>query len=358
MLILSNIRTMKNNLLRKAPVTLLLLIISLFAFSQNKDSADLFFQKGLLEKQNGRKMESLKQFEKALKYDTANKAVLAELAIVYMDLRKYHKARETYKKLEQLGDNSAANYKQLLALSYNLKQEDDVMLYARKLKQADPAEKVNYYIGKVHYDRDNYGEAVQVLTVAAEEDPLNAEAPYMIARSYASMRNYKQSIPYFQKAVALDTTKPYWIYEMALVYYAMNDAKNCLKYMLEAGNKGLRKNNDYMENLGIAYLDAGDLENGLKIMNEILKRKPSDINVLNMVAEACYYKGKYNEAIDYWDTILYYDKQNAAALYMIGMSYQKKGEKDKGQKLCDKAIEMDPSLSSLKQKKQMPGGGL
>jgi hypothetical protein len=41
---------------------------------------------------------------------------------------------------------------------------------------------------------------------------------------------------------------------------------------------------------------------------------------------------------------------------MIVMCYHKKGEKSKGQHLCDKAIEMDPSLASLKQKKSMPGG--
>ena len=75
-----------------------------------------------------------------------------------------------------------------------------------------------------------------------------------------------------------------------------------------------------------------------------------------MVAEAYYYKGKYQLAIDYWDQVMFYDKNNASALYMIGMSYQKKGDKEKGQFLCDKAIELDPSLASLKQKKQMPGG--
>jgi tetratricopeptide (TPR) repeat protein len=100
---------------------------------------------------------------------------------------------------------------------------------------------------------------------------------------------------------------------------------------------------------------VGNLDEGVKIMSEILKRKPSDLNILNMVAEAYYYKGKWQLAIDYWDQILFYDKENASALYMIGMSYQKKGEKEKGIALCDKAIEMDPSLSSLKQKKQMPG---
>jgi hypothetical protein len=40
---------------------------------------------------------------------------------------------------------------------------------------------------------------------------------------------------------------------------------------------------------------------------------------------------------------------------MIGLSYQKKGEKEKGVALCDKAIEMDPGLAVYKQKKSMPG---
>ena len=74
-----------------------------------------------------------------------------------------------------------------------------------------------------------------------------------------------------------------------------------------------------------------------------------------MVAEAYYYKGKYKMAIDYWDRVLSYDKTAASALYMIGMSYQKNGEKEKGIQLCDKAIEMDPNLSTYKQKKMMAG---
>ena len=90
-------------------------------------------------------------------------------------------------------------------------------------------------------------------------------------------------------------------------------------------------------------------------MHEILKRRPSDMNILNMVAEAYYDAKKYDEAIGYWDQVLSIDKTNAASLYMIGLSYQKKGDKQKGMALCDKAIEMDPSLARNKQKVQMPG---
>ena len=344
-------------------LTLTLLISSTLAFSQTStqvklnvtDSADFFLQKGLQEKEKGRRLESLKNFEKASKYDANNKAVVAELASAYYDLRRYTFARDNYKKLIELGDGSVATYKQMVTLSFQLKQHEDVLTYAAKLKQLDPSEKINYYIGKVQYEQDNYGEAIKSLNEAAKEDPTNADIPYMIAHSYADMMNYKQAVPYFQKAIELNPAQNYWIYELGLICYAMHDDKNALKYILLAGEKGYKKDNDYLENLGIAYLNVGDLEQGVNILGEILKKKPSDLNILNMVAEAYYYKGKYQLAIDYWDQVMFYDKNNASALYMIGMSYQKKGDKEKGQFLCDKAIELDPSLASLKQKKQMAG---
>ena len=64
----------------------------------NTDSADYFLQKGLVEKQNGRRLESLKNFEKAAKYDSTSKTITAELASAYLDLHRYGQAREMYKK--------------------------------------------------------------------------------------------------------------------------------------------------------------------------------------------------------------------------------------------------------------------
>ena len=342
---------MKSNLL----IIALLAIASTAFANSNQDSADFFYQKALKEKEAGRKLEVWKNLDKAYKYSPDDKAIVSELAAILLDLRKYGQAKEMFQKQEQLGDNSPALYKQLLNLSFNTKQFDDALVYADKLKKADPNEKINYFVGKIHYDRDNYGEAIKYLSLAEKDEPANAEIPYFIARSYADMTNYKLCVPYFEKAIALDPAKNSWIYELGLICYAMNADKDALKYMLLAAEKGYKRDNDYLENLGIAYLNVGKLDEGVKILKEILVRKPSDLNILNMVAEAFYYAGKFQEAIDYWDLVLTYDKTNWQSLYMIGMSYQKKGEKDKGIALCDKAIEMDPSLSMYKQKKMMAG---
>jgi len=330
------------------------LLVSLISHAQ-KDSSNYYLQKGLDEKQKGHRMESLKDFEKAIKYDTTDKSVLNELASAYMDLRKYYQAKETYKKLIAEGDNSADDYKQMLQLCFNLKSYDEAVIYANALKKIAPSEKINYYLGKINYDKENYGDALKYLNEAQKDDPKNAEIPYMIGRSYADMMNYKQAIPFYQKAIELDDTKYSWMYELGLVCYANNNNVDALKYILMAGDKGYPKDNTYTENLGIAYIDAGKFDEGIALLNDLLKKRPSDINLLDMIAQSYYEKGKYDEAMNNWDLILGYDKSNASALYMIGMCYLKKGDKNKGTQLCDKAIEMDPSLAVYKQKKQMTG---
>jgi tetratricopeptide (TPR) repeat protein len=90
----------------------------------------------------------------------------------------------------------------------------------------------------------------------------------------------------------------------------------------------------------------------------VIAKKPLDKTTYNDVAYAFYNAKKYKDAIDWWDKILQIDKQDAKALYMIGIAYQKDGNKDKGSKLCDIAIQLDPSLASLRKEQKIEGMGL
>jgi len=325
------------------------------SYSQT-DSAQQYLQKGLEEKTKGRALEAYKAFDKAYAYNKTDKAVVSELAGSLYELRRYSAAKEKYLALEQMGAPSAETYRRLMDLSVNMRHHNDAIKYGQLAKKTDPAAKTAYFIGKAHYDLENYGEAIKFLNIASSEDDKNAEVPYMIARSYADMMNYKQAMPYFEKAMALAPTNTRWMYETGLMYYAMRDDKSSLKYLLLAAEKGYKRDNEYLENLAIAYLNNKQTDKGLEILEESLKRRPSDINLLNMVAEANYEAGRFDAAIAYYDRIFAMDKEDASSLYMIGMSYQKKGDKQKGQAICDRAIQMDPSLAKNKQKMQMPGG--
>lgn len=328
---------------------------SLPALAQS-DSSAFFLQKALDEKAKGRRMEVVRNLEKAYGYNKSNVQVVSEMGAAYQSVNFYAKAKEKFAQAVALGDKSPATYKQLMTISFNMRQWADAIKYADALKKADPAEKVTYYIGRAWYEQDDLGKGIQYLELAAKEEPTNAEIPHTLANAYTNMQNFKLAIPQFQKAVALQPDNSRLVYEMALVYYGMNDNANALKYMLEAGEKGYRKDNEYTQNLATAYINAGKFAEGLAVMKEVLEKRPTDLGLLDAIAETCYDAGKYDEAINYYNKILAIDEKKAEALYMMGMAYQKKGQESTGRKLCDKAIAMDPSLSSLKTEKKMPGG--
>src|SRR5438270_4148867 len=222
---------------------MILAAIALFAqkgFTQS-DSSSFYLQKGLEEKQKGRRMESLKQLEKAYKFNQDNKAVISELAAANLDLRRYPQAKEKFLQLEKMGDQSDSTYRQLMLLSFNMHQQDDAIKYALLLKKIAPDSKVAYYLGKSYYDKENLGLAIKYFDYAVKEDPSNAEIPYTVARAYADMQNYKKAIPYFEKAIELKPDQNRWIYELALIYYAIPDDQNSLKYLLLAADKGYKK---------------------------------------------------------------------------------------------------------------------
>lgn len=318
------------------------------------DSSSFYVYKGLQEKEKGRLLESYKAFEKAYSYNK-DAVLLKELADLMFELRRYPQARENYLRLEQSGDKSVETYRRLMDLSFNLRYFADAIKYAHLVKQNDASAKTASVIGKAYYETENYGNAIKFLNIAMTEDDKDAQAPYIIARSYAAMNNSKMAITYFEKAMALQPLNSRWIYEAGLMYYSGRDDKNALKYFLLAAEKGYKPDNEYRQNLAVSYLNVKETDKGLEILKEQLLRQPTDVDLLNMLAEATYDAKRYDEAIGYWDQLLTMDKEDASSLYMIGMSYQKKGEKQKGQALCDKAIQMDPSLAKNRQKAGMPG---
>jgi tetratricopeptide (TPR) repeat protein len=330
-------------------------LLSSSSFAQT-DSANRYLQKGLEEKAKGRRMEVIKQLEKAQNFDKNNKEVINALAAAYLDVRMLAKARTAFQQLETMGGATADTYKQLMNLNFNMRQFTDAIRYAELVKKNSADEKVAYIIGRSYYELDDLANGIKFLEAAAKEEPTNGQIPHMLATAYTNMQNFKQAIPYFEKAIALEPANNRFIYEMALAYYGMGDDKNALKYMIEAGEKGYKKDNEYMQNLSTALMNSGKLNEGLDIMKKALDRRPTDIGLIDMIAEACYDAGKYDEAITFYNKILAIDEKKAEALYMMGMAYQKKGQVENGRALCDKAIAMDPKLGSLKQEKKMPGG--
>jgi len=339
----------------KTVLTSCVLIVITISATAQTDSADYYFKRGQMAMSSGRAAVAYENFERAIHFKPKAE-YFKEAGFAALQLRKYEFARQHFEHLLSLDKNDTTSIIQLAQLHFSLRKWNEAIKYAQIMLQRKIPGRANYIMGKSFYEQENYGESYKYFQAAMKDEPKNAEIPYLMGRSFVDMSNYKTAVQFFDQALVLDSTKATWYYETGLTYFAIPDAKKAITYIEKAIAKGYKPTNDVMENLSNAYIEAGQPQKGIELLKKLLEKKPADMELLWNIAEAHYKMGKYNEAIEYWDRIMYYDKSQAKALYMIGLSYQKKGDKTKGQQLCDNAIAMDPSLQSLKRKKEIPSG--
>ena len=108
---------------------------------------------------------------------------------------------------------------------------------------------------------------------------------------------------------------------------------------------------------GFALLYSGQYAKGEEKLLGIYQKKGNK-EMLRDLAQALYDQKQYDKTLSYCQKLLEADPKDAKALYQAGLTFQKIGQKEKGQGMCDKAIEMDPSLASKRTKSMDMSGAL
>jgi tetratricopeptide (TPR) repeat protein len=330
-----------------------LCFISIVSFSQSQDSAKFYFQKGR-EETNGKLFAmAAKDFDKAILFNPNYTEAYIANGKVNLEMSRVGPAEVNYTKAYQLDPQNKEVINELSSLYFNNRQFQKAIEMAQK---CDQCKNTNRILGMSNYYAEDYAKAEKYLTLTLAKNDNDAEAHYTLGLTYLELENGKMAIGEYQKAIALEPNKNLWLYELGLIWYNQNDFKSALKYFDMAANKGYNKTNDYYENYGFAQIYSGDSENGIKTLRIVMQRKPNNTELLNNIAHAMYDTKRYNEALDYFKKLLDLNSKDAPSLYMAGLTLQKLGQKEKGQKICDNAIAMDPSLTRYRQKKEMPAG--
>ncbi len=329
-----------------------LLCAAVYPSFAQADSARFYFQKGTDEKNARHWLVAANYFDKAIKFNPKYIDAYLENAFVNLEMRRTEVAKVNFTRVNEIDPANAVAIKELTQLYFSYRQYENAISFAQKCKNCPDAERI---IGMSYYELEDYAGAVRVLQGVVSKNPADAEAHYTIGRSYLDMEEYKNAIPWYTKAVALDTSRGTWMYELGLQHYNLNEFKNALAMFLKAAEHGYTRSSDYYENVGYCYIYTGDFEKGEKILLDIYAKKPGNKDILRDIAEIYYQRKSYDKSLEFCQRLLEMDKNDGKALYQAGLCFQKKGQVDRGQQMCDRAIELDPSLNSLRQKKMTAG---
>ena len=337
----------------------LLIILSFFAV-QNlsaallSDSSDFYYSKGISEKNEKRFLTASANFEKAISFNKNYAEAYIENAFANKEMRKTDQVKANFLKAYELQPNNTQIIKELTNLYYDYRQWDKAAEFANKCVGCDNADRI---IGLCNYETENYVAAEKFLLKAVAKNPEDALINYTLGRTYMETEMYRKAVPFFEKAAALNPEKNAWAYELGLLYYNNNNYRSAVTAFETAVKNGYVVSNDYNENYGYSLLYSGQYAKGEEKLLSIYQKKGNK-EMLRDLAQILYEQKQYDRSLDYCQKLLEADPKDAKALYQAGLTFQKIGQKEKGQGMCDKAIEMDPSLASKRSKSMDLSGAL
>ncbi len=327
---------------------LILPLLVSFAMNTNasplEDSSKFYFDKGMAEKNAKHYLIASTYFTKAIKFNNTFAEAYIENGYAFSEMRKTDDAKASFTKAYELQPNNSKVIKELSTLFYNYRQWDKAIEFITKCSDCADREKL---IGLCNYEKENYLEAEKYLLKALLISPNDASINYTLARNYMEMDAHKRAVPYFEKAVSLDASKSNWAYELGLLYFNNNNFRSAVTAFENAQKAGYIGNNDFNENYGYALLYSGQFAKGEEKLLDIYKKKGNK-ELLREIAQIMYDQKQYERSLDYSQKLLELDAKDGKALYQAGLTFIKLGKKDKGQGMCDKAIEFDPTLASKK----------
>jgi tetratricopeptide (TPR) repeat protein len=319
---------------------------------QNTDSSQFYFQKGLEEKKAKRYLTASGYFTKAIGQNPSFIDAYIESGYVNNEMRRTDAAKADFAKAIDIDPQNEIAIKELTSIYFNYRQYQNALDLAQKCKTCTNKDRI---IALCYFNMEDYGKAEKFLLAQVNKNSKDAELTYTLANNYLQMGLEPKAITWYENAVLLDDKKNKWFFELGLLYSNNNNYKKAVIAFTKAAELGFVRSNDFNENLGFAYVYAGDFESGEKLLSDLVGRRPGDKELIRDVAAAFFDSKNYDKALDYCQKLLEMDMKDGKALYQAGLCFQKKGMVERGMQMCDKAIELDPSLAGLKSKKLSPG---
>lgn len=253
----------------------------------------------------GQLESALGDFQKALNVNPTNSTTYKEMGAVYNRLAKYSQAETSFTK----------------ALSYMPQDEDPVTYYNLSLAQIGLKKTELAYSNakKAYSNKDKSTSATKV------------EIVYNAGLTASYVKKDDEAIRYYQEALKLDQNHVNSNINLAVLYLDIGNADQALVLLNRAyakSSKNLEVNND----LGKAYLMKEDYQNAVKYFAEAHKIDSSNIEVSENLAKAYCSSGQYDFAKTIYEDIVKADQKNWASYLELAKVCIKLEEKDSAEK--------------------------
>jgi len=291
------------------------------------------------------------------------------LGLLILDGQRYIAELNYYQGLQAF--NSGDSNKGIMMIENAVRANQSSEIYLTELSQAYLS-KVGELINKSELS-DDEKKNVQVLInnsinagkIATDVSPNNVSNWSIRGFVYQSLIGIVPgaedwAITSYESAAKLDPTNPYYPTQQGIVYMkkaaALDKDKTeektaILDQAREQFEKAVQLKSDYSParfQIAMVYQSQGKITEELQALEEAKKSNPSDVGLAFQIGIVYYQQKNYQEAKTELERAVALDSGYANAIYFLGLTYDKLGQKDKAIAQISKVSELNPDNEELK----------
>ncbi|MCD4817374.1 MAG: tetratricopeptide repeat protein [Candidatus Cloacimonetes bacterium] len=260
--------------------------------------------------------------------------------------------RDTIQKFEIITEKWSGN-------SFYIKGQIDMDLEGfDKLSTPDPSDEESMsddpdaVLAKIRKYRSNALKTKQELAeMQLDEKYINSENQRLTMENYRqgriaqTLKRYKTSIFYYNKAIDLNPNIPNIYFNLGVAYTMIGDNLKAIKAYKTAINKKI-KNPKTQFNLGICYDNIKNYDKAVMQYKEAIKLNPDYVQAYYNLGSSLLAKGKYDDAIVAYEKVLEYNPDFMEVYYNIAYVYDEKEDYTNSIIHYKKAVDLNPDYVS------------
>ncbi len=308
------------------------------------EQANAYHLTGMIYAARQRNDEAIDALTKALNMDAGRTDTIQALAEQYMAAEKYQEALNFFTTNKNLGKEDPDVMLGIARAYMGLEKWDDAIKQLKKGEKLFPNDaRFPLYLGRLNRERGAYFDAQKALQRAVEIDPLKLSAHAALAqldwkvnqddvKAEAHVTEIRKHPDQITAAVATEVAK----------FYQMSNRHVIAEQWYKSA---LKKNPNYWEarlSLSKMYLESGEDEKALSLLERAKKEGVQDIRLSAYLADAYRQSKHFAKAVDQINKVIEKYPKNQEYIFIRGRIYFDQGNFDTAREDFNKAYELDP----------------
>tara|TARA_B100001750_G_C15514136_1_gene605724 strand:+ start:815 stop:3130 length:2316 start_codon:yes stop_codon:yes gene_type:complete len=284
------------------------------------DDFNTYYYLGKSYNQLQKKKQALESFHKSIEYNPANGEAHFELGLIYESILKLDDAIYHYNIAKKYIDSETLNYN-LGLLLFNNENYSDALSPLREYIIYNPENlKILEILGDIFIIENRYSEAIDTYDRLIILNPYKEEYYFKLANSYLELGNYKYAKEFYEKVLAFNEENPEILFSIGQIANILNQYEQAEEYFLEAIYCGYHTK-DLLFQLGLSYGGQKKYLQALEAFKEALTFSSNDPILHYQLAIVLKELEIYDLAINEFIIYLESNKKDAVVYRMIGKCY-------------------------------------